>query len=927
MPLWKPIKLEPQWTHSVLLCALIIPVLLLTSYAMNRLRQESWNEDRMRIAATDIREQVGGIRALMASLVGLHQSSTVPRGAALNLLSEQVREHAEYVSSIGRYDKVSRDDRSSFEADSTNTGILSLRIKGVDENGRKIELSDAPWYYPISMLEPLLPSNARLLGSDLRSLKGFEQALNTITKKNDTLLTSFPSSWPYGGQLLLFKPVYLGQLQPQTDAARLQQAAGGFWMSIDVRKLLSAITARMGDFDIKVVVQRDDIQSPLYEQTARHEQPLYLRFLFPRQRFSEQWTTGSSSLTIRFERENGYTAMALVVSVLIAVALLVILWQLISFRTARRNSEQQQQLSREALYDVREMAERTLNAVQDAIITLDADLRISHINPAAVILFNAKPNDTLGRAFDDLIQLRLADDQDTLLDLQTALDNLANSSQGEFDVIPVAGTRADFTLKLTLTSSHNNEGAVIGHVLVMRNISHERRLSEKLAYQANHDALTGCYNRYYFEQKLAGLIDEMSFSDSRHTLCYMDLDQFKIINDTCGHRAGDRLLVELTEHLGSIIREQDILSRLGGDEFGLILTDVDPDLAQTISNRLFKLFQGFIFRHEEKSFAVRASIGVVNMDSSSSNLKDVMAAADIACYAAKDAGRNSMYVYSPDDDAVKERTSELSWLPRLQNALQNDEFVLHMQPLAFIGPAPSGSPPDRSTSSQHFEFLLRLRNADGTEFTPWQFIRAAERYDLMRQIDRWVIRTALRTASELSGGPAGNCSYSINLSGHSTADPTLASYIVEQFDHYKVDPGRIWFEVTETAAISHFSIAIDLFNSIRELGCLIALDDFGSGLSSFGYLKSLPIDIIKIDRQYIQDIVTNKFDRHMVMAIQQLSQTMGVRIVAEFVENQEILDELTHIGIDYAQGFHIGKPATIEETMTRYLETRRPTGT
>ena len=913
----------PGRANTTLLCVLITCSLLFITYSLNKLHHDELNTERMRTAATDISEQIGGIRALMASLVGLHQSAMGSQGTSLLLFTEQILEHTDYITSIGRYDHVSQAERKSFEANMSESGILDYRIMGIDKNGRKTSLPSAKWTYPISVLEPLLPTNARLLGTDLGSLDGLEQILDTIARKNDILLTSFPKSWPFGGHLVLFRPVYLGQQAPVTDATRWQQSAGGFWISIDVAKLLSSLTARLSDFGIKVKVEHGDVVTALYSQEPRYKEALYLRFLYPRQQLSEEWITNSGKLSIQFEKEAGFTATVLLIAATAIVTFILVLLQFMSYQSAKRKSDKQQILSREALYEAREMAERTLNAVQDAIITLDTDLCISHINPAAVLLFNAKPNDTLGRPFAEVIEFQLIEEADTLLDLRSALQNLSHNSNGEFDVIPIANSHSDLVLKLTLTTLHSQEGVITGHVLVMRNISHERRLTRKLAYQANHDALTGCYNRHHFEQALAGLIDEMAFIDNCHALFYMDLDQFKIINDTCGHRAGDRLLKELTKHLSSIIREQDILSRLGGDEFGLLLTDVTPEQTRAISDRLFKLFQGFIFHHEDKAFAVRASIGVVHMDSSCKDLKDVMAAADIACYAAKDAGRNSMYVYSADDHALAERSEELSWLPRLQNALQNDEFVLYMQPIASLSREGSEATDEQMQTIEHFEFLLRLRNPDGTEFTPWQFIRAAERYDLMRQIDRWVIRTALRTIAELDGGPGSHCSYSINLSGQSVADPTLAEYIREQFEHYKPNPAKVWFELTETAAISNFSVAVDLFNSLREYGSLVALDDFGSGLSSFAYLKNMPIDIIKIDGQFVQEIVTNKFDRHMVLAIHQLSRTMGVRTVAEYVESREILEELIAIGIDYAQGFHIGKPATVEETMARCFNSQR----
>lgn len=363
-----------------------------------------------------------------------------------------------------------------------------------------------------------------------------------------------------------------------------------------------------------------------------------------------------------------------------------------------------------------------------------------------------------------------------------------------------------------------------------------------------------------------------------------------------------------------LVRDDDVLSRLGGDEFGLLMINVNRDEATRMSNRIYDFFQNYIFKHEDFAFSVTASIGVVHIDKSCANMKDVLAAADIACYSAKDNGRNSLSVYSKTDVGMAERSVELSWLPRLQKALQEDQFRLYLQPVASLLKTPSEQ---RIT---HFEFLLRLTDSDGKEMSPWQIIQAAERYDLMREIDKWVIRNALRTVSELQSGPGAQCSYSINLSGQSAADPSLKSFIATQMNAHQIDPSKIWFELTETAAISHFSVAVDLIKNIRSVGSKVALDDFGSGLSSFGYLKNLPVDIIKIDGQFVKEISHNPIDREMVRAIHQVGQSMNIVSVAEFVEDQATVEELLKIGVNYAQGYFIGKPQRIEDAIAKLTD-------
>lgn len=526
-----------------------------------------------------------------------------------------------------------------------------------------------------------------------------------------------------------------------------------------------------------------------------------------------------------------------------------------------------------------------------------------------MIQFNTRANLVVGQPLSSFAQFNHLGDKTKLINLNVELTTLLHNGRAEFDVVPAGHSEEDFVYRMSLSTSRDPDSKVSGHVMVLRDISHEQRLTKKLAYQANFDALTGCTNRYFFEQSLDRLIEEMPSSELKHTLCYIDLDQFKIINDTCGHRAGDQLLIELTKNMQLLIREQDILSRLGGDEFGLIIVGVDNETATHVAERIYKFFQSFNFTDQGNTFSITASIGVVHIDTMCANSKDIMAAADIACYAAKDSGRNSMSVFSKNDENMAERSEELNWLPRLQTALKNDEFRLHVQAVASL---------DNNTDQlpvSHFEFLLRLANEDGSEVTPWQFIQAAERYDLMRDIDRWVICNALRIVAENSSGPGADCGFSINLSGQSAADPSLKSFIQEQIALHNVDPCRIWFELTETAAISHFSVAVDLIKNIRSTGAKVALDDFGSGLSSFGYLKNLPVDIIKIDGQFIKEIVKNPIDRQMVCAIHGVGQSMNIQTVAEFVEDQDIVDELKRIGVTYAQGYHIGKPMPVAQAM------------
>ena len=888
-----------------------IPALLYTTYTVNYHEKNNQIEEDANHITQDMNKRLTEIKTVMASLIGLHYASSASSVPNMALFARELREQAEYITGIGRYDHVLHTDRDAFEERMSEQGLFNFRITEIGIHGHAEIRPEKSSYYPISMLEPLEPQNARLLGADLSELDSLRGKLDAIASENAPLLATFPSRWPTGGDIVLFAPVYRGNAAPSMPASRMLQSAGGFWISINLESLFAGINKNIESFDVTARINTSTGSTLLHGRLGTQPKPSYLKSLYLQKEINEDWVTGNSSLTITLQQDIGFSKNALVYFCTALLSILAITGLFTIYILARRAAIRQKIKSQDALLEERGKAETALNTVQDAIIALDANRRVVHINPAAATLFDATAADATGRGLDNFVKFSLVGDTYAALNIEQALDNLQHGGNDKFDVTPFESDDPEFVLRLTLTSSYSRKGIVKGHVLVLRDISHERQLTKKLAYQANHDALTGCTNRHFFENTLTTLLEGLSESEQIHALCYMDLDQFKVINDTCGHVAGDQLLTDLTDNIKMAMHENDVLSRLGGDEFGLLMINVDEEEVAERSQRIYDFFQNYVFHYDNKAFAVRASIGVVHINQTCNNIKDILASADMACYAAKDSGRNSLYVYSETDDAISERSVELSWLPRLRKAIQQDEFKLMVQAVASV----DGLCRNDAHAVKHYEFLLRLQNPDGSLSTPWQFIQAAERYDLMVDIDRWVIAKAFETVASLKGGAGGNCSFSINLSGQSAADPRLKDYIKDKLDYYDVDPSQIWFELTETAAISHFSVAVDLINNIRSLGSLVALDDFGSGLSSFGYLKNLPVDILKIDGQFVKEIANNPIDREMVRAIHQVGVAMGIKTVAEFVEDEAIVQVLSEIGVHYAQGYHIAKPCPIEEAL------------
>jgi diguanylate cyclase (GGDEF)-like protein len=444
------------------------------------------------------------------------------------------------------------------------------------------------------------------------------------------------------------------------------------------------------------------------------------------------------------------------------------------------------------------------------------------------------------------------------------------------------------------------------HLQTMQGQMQEKidQATARLVFQASHDVLTGLINRREFEQRLEHTLLSALNSDREHALCYMDLDQFKVINDTCGHAAGDELLRQLTQLLRGKLRERDTLARLGGDEFALLLENCNIQDALEVTETFLAEVQRFRFKWEDRIFAVGMSVGMVAINRDSGAVSSLMSAADAACYVAKDRGRNQIHLYESSDSDLMRHRGEIQWVTRIQHALEENRFCLSWQEIRRSDGVPG--------SSRHVELLLRMQNDDGTETPPMAFIPAAERYSLMPVIDSWVIKEAMRVCHDyLASEPVCHCLFAVNLSGASLKAPAFRSMLLSYLEETPALGPHLCFEITETAAIGNLVVVNEFIEAMREFGCSFSLDDFGSGLSSFVYLKNLKVDYLKIDGAFVRDIVKNPIDRAMVEAINTIGHQMGLKTVAEFVESESILALLQQIGVDYVQGNVVHCPEPI----------------
>jgi diguanylate cyclase (GGDEF)-like protein/PAS domain S-box-containing protein len=557
-----------------------------------------------------------------------------------------------------------------------------------------------------------------------------------------------------------------------------------------------------------------------------------------------------------------------------------------------------------AVFQAKERAQVTLQSIGDAVITTDAEGRIDYMNPVAESLTGWENREAQGQLIGKVLTIV---DEATEEGSEGPVARCLREGQvlGLAEhTVKVARRGQQIAIQDSAAPIRDRAGNLIGAVMVFHDVSKERRLHRALHYQASHDALTGLINRREFESRLTVAVEEVrQNAQARHVLLYLDLDQFKLVNDTCGHPAGDLLLKQITGVLQSRVRGNDTLARLGGDEFGILLQNCSLEQAMRVAENVRQSIRDYRFVWQNGVLAVGVSIGIVELSSEVPTVANVMSAADVACYAAKDSGRNRVQLYKPDN--VPERHREMHWVSKLTRARDESRFELFYQPIVPIG----ANAPER----EHFELMLRLREESGTIVLPAEFIPAAERYNIMPSLDRWVVRQTLdRVVHRIDSGHK-PFTVAVNLSGTSLNDERFLEYLIAELAARELAAGAMCFEITETAAIENLGNVVYFMRELKSRGCHFALDDFGSGLSSFMYLKTLPVDYLKIDGQFVENVTRDPVDRSMVAAISQVGKAMGIQTIAERVESPEVLAELGRLGIGFAQGFYIAKPRPTSE--------------
>lgn len=562
----------------------------------------------------------------------------------------------------------------------------------------------------------------------------------------------------------------------------------------------------------------------------------------------------------------------------------------------------EQKIYEEALFREKESAQITLQSIGDGVVTTDAESHVEYLNPVAEGLTGWSVHEAVGRRIDEVFR---GFHEETCEPLENPLTVAIRRTRPIKSVRPTLLIRRDgneIYIESTAAPIRNDRGEVTGAVLVFHDVSESRELNRRLSYHASHDILTGLVNRREFENRLERALKSAKARETSYVLCYFDLDQFKMVNDSCGHAAGDALLGQLGALLKSKIRWRDTLARLGGDEFGLLLESCTLEEALKAAEGLKAAIQEHRFDWDERSFRLGASIGVVPITAETQDVASLLSAGDSACQAAKAAGRNRIYSYQENDLDLMRRRREMQWAARINSALEESRFELFRMPIQPLQVEEPGT---------HFEILLRMRDEQGALVAPDLFIAAAERYGITPRIDRWVVETTFRwlVSDTDERERLGMCS--INLSGQSLVDDEFLPFVVRQLQKSGLDATKICFEITETSAIASYAQASRFINALKELGCQFALDDFGTGLSSFGYLKHFPVDYLKIDGSFVKEILHDPIDREMVRSINEIGHLTNKKTIAEYAANAEIITMLKGMGIDYAQGYGISEPKRI----------------
>ena len=917
-------------TASLILSALVvICISLYYSFDASLNRQKTDFEADAQTVASSFRsamDVVDGIATSVSAVQSYQSGSTAQDSVAKTLLRNY-----SFVAGFGRFDSVASDRLAEYTQAREMIGDQSgPAVWWFDQAGNRITTgsdtrglagggTEVQSYYPVTLK---LASNsnaeagdevAATNGFDLGSNAALNLAIQRSTETGRTVVAPAPPSWSRPDTVFAIRSLYASGVVPSKVRDRREMMTGGYWLQIDFNELglapelLERIGIELNLIEIGSEFSMDNAN--LLHSRAAPESDLLFSSWLAQSEWLSSFDVGHQTFTIRIAQQRGMTLSAFLSWLLIAAGLIGLLGVIVALNAKRLRAVRRQRQQSERLFREQQRASVTLSSIGDAVISADVDGNIQYVNNAAEEMLETHSDKVIGLPIQSIF--RTADsDSGSRRKANSDPDYYLTDDVKSCDKYLLRVDGSKIAVNETVSPVRSVDGARDGSVIVLRDVTAEKELTRQLEHQINHDPLTGLANRFNFESQLNALFEQDTQDDPGHGLCLIDLDKFKQVNDTCGHAAGDQLLIQLSAALGSRIRAEDMLARLGGDEFAIIIENCTQEAAVGVANRIHRFFNTYHFDYDDKVFPVRGSIGLVHFKTDDSILEKVVSAADSACYEAKNKGRNSVHVYSADDMNTVESGSEELWLPRIESALKNDGFTLYAQPICALSGNSVSAP-------SHHEFFVRMRDTEraGKVYYPLQFMKSAERYGLMRDIDEWVVKRSVEYIATLPVLMAEDV-FSINLSADSLLNSDFAGFVAEVLENNQLHGSRLCFELTEESVLNNLDAASFTIARLKKLGCVIALDDFGAGVSSLSSLRELMVDYLKIDGQFISNVDSSHVDESMVRSIHSFARAMGLSTIAEKVETRAARKLLSKIGVEYIQGYVIAKPLPVDS----YLE-------
>lgn len=873
-------------------------------------------EDEFNRQASDfydvVNQRMTGNQAVLAGLVALHRAAEETDYDQLSLYAAEMLNSYPHIHSVEYLQRVNRDGRATFEEQMRDRGYAGFRIWRPADSGRgHAAAADSAFHFPVVFVEPFDPMHVQVLGEDVYAVPALRGAL-VHAIEDGRPAASGPVRLSGGVRgYVVFQAVYTGRRVPASVEERRRQATQIVALAVGADRLLAPVHPLGRHVRVRLVPVSAPAGGPASGFVLGADRRSGV-WLFPAFRFERRIEEAGQPFVLKLEQAPGWNQVHPSGLLVLAALGVLVTGLLLQVANVRRRSAQIRQHAQEAIFRERERAEVTLYSIADAVITTDMQSRIEFLNPVAERLTGWRARDARGRDVQDVLSIIDEDHGQPLDNPVPSCLREGVTIKPSGDLCLVSRTGRKYSVTASVAPIRDHDSMIIGAALVLQDVGQAREMARRLSYQATHDDLTGLYSRREFERRVTGAIDRASDRAGNAVLCYMDLDQFKVVNDTCGHIAGDGMLKEVAAVLLPHVGEHDILARLGGDEFGLLLQDCTLPDAVLVVEQLIDAVKRFRFDWDGKTFETAVSIGLVPITRDYHSLTEVMSFADSACYLAKEKGGSRYHVYKADDDALIRRQGEMQWVHRITQAYSEKRFVLYAQEIVPL----QGD----KTGPRHYEILLRMLDERGELVLPMEYIRAAERYNMMADLDRWVVHNAFGLINDYLQKKRADPSlpakrFAVNLSGQSLGDERTREFVAEQFDRYPDLPKAMIFEITETAAVSNLAQAEQFISGFRQLGCSFSLDDFGSGFSSFAHLKNLTVDYLKIDGAFVREMDYNPVDFAMVGSINHIGHVIGIRTIAEYVESRSIRDKLAEIGVDYGQGNWLCEPKPLSDVV------------